>query len=75
MLNYLTYLALANIAFTGAIFASSCPRCDAANANNLKNPNQYEYYEDYLKANGKTLGNEKTETESETPKKMDDQGF
>jgi hypothetical protein len=74
MTKYFTYLALANIVFSGAIFASSCPRCDAANENNLKNPNHYIYYEDYLKANGKKIEkgeNEKKETESDIQEKQE----
>lgn len=72
MSKYLTYLAFASIAFTGTIHASSCPRCDEARANNLKNKNEYVYYEDYLKANGGKLEKEKKDKE-EAQKKMDEQ--
>lgn len=60
MLQTLTFI-LAIIVFAGAMHASSCPRCDAANENNLKNPNPYVYYEDYLKANENNKEKEKTE--------------
>jgi hypothetical protein len=71
MFKYLTYLVFASIAFTGAINASSCPRCDEVRANNLKNKNEYVYYEDYLKANGEKVEEEKTD--KDVQKKMDKQ--